>query len=179
MISACKHFPELRNKQAVSVLTAQLLCGGLPQAGSGAPPQALFLVPPTASSGTSAPCALPQVPWPEFLPLSGVGGGGWFPRVTSGCVPGGVEKDYVGGCVGAPGRLVGAGWELGDVRDREFHCPLLCPPMEVLKTFEAGGRGGGGKGDCQNACLSVLISCVSSALRKIKQSNRDSGFDEN
>lgn len=59
MMSACKHFPGLWNKQAVSVLTAQLLCGGLPQAGSGAPPQALFLVPPTASSGTSAPLCTP------------------------------------------------------------------------------------------------------------------------
>lgn len=73
MTSACKHFPGLWNKQAGSVLTAQLLCRGLPQAGSGAPPQALFLVPPTASSGTSAPSALPQVPWPEFLPLSAGG----------------------------------------------------------------------------------------------------------
>lgn len=58
--------------------------------------------------------------------------------------------------MGAPGRLVGAARELGTVRDREFCCPLLYPPIEMLKTFEAGGRDGGGKGDCQNAsaCLS-------------------------
>lgn len=47
---------------------------GPPPGRVGAPPQALFLVPPTASSGTSAPSALPQVPWPEFLPLSSEGG---------------------------------------------------------------------------------------------------------
>lgn len=56
-------------------------------------------------------------------------------------------------------------------RLREFCCPLLCPPMEILQTFEAGGRGGGGKGDwLECLCLSVLVSCVSSALRKLKQS---------
>jgi hypothetical protein len=61
-----------------------------------------------------------------------------------------------GGRWGDPGRLVGAGWELGTPRDGEFCCPLFCPPVEMLNTSEAGGRGGGGKGDCQNAsaCLS-------------------------
>lgn len=52
--------------------------------------------------------------------------------------------------------------------------------MEMLKKFEVEGRSGGGKGDWPEClCLSVLISGVSSALRKLKQRNGDSGFSEN
>lgn len=137
MISACKHFPGLWNKQAVSVNSSTSVWG-LPEAGSGAPPQALFLVPPTASSGTSAPSALPLVPWPEFPPLSGRGvarGGVLVPQSPSGCVPGGVEKDCVGGEQGASWKTCGS-WVRSEPcqRRKEQGCSprILLMPCSVL-----------------------------------------------
>lgn len=108
---------------------------------------------------------------------------GCFPRVHGGCEHGRVE-DCVGGEQGPlEGEWELAGnWALSEMQERDFSQSsdtLHCPPMEMLKIFEAGGRGGGGKWLPECLCLSILIPRVSSALTKLKQGIRDSGFDGN